>query len=472
MRWGDYAPAQIEEAGGGKMSVWQRTAHEEALSVPLGGDAGPVVRDVPGSGGLQLHVVERPVGAMGTDGSELPAGTRSASCFLVNRRTPGESQPDSAYAFQAEIGLWVGKAATPNILGRKGDGRPDTARTKVTRFKQNPDRNPSPIPLENCPWCGREFEPESFNLLPDADHPNELRIVCNDWECDFSGDRPLPVVGVRDAAPAERPSSPAAAATGQSRAPEASPTGHPRAPEAALPSQPRAPAAATGQFRPPEAAASPDDEHQLFLGPPAADDDRGEEDAELAEAEEEAQIEAITEAAESGAARDPGAEQTELWRREQALLDRMEAVAEQARHVPDAKTLRLIDWIRDEMCHELPPFGQSPHDRPPRWNERRVLVFTENREGTKRYLRKILEQAITGAASSSATAASTASCSRRPRCAATTSYCRSGSRTVRTASRRHNGVSGRCSRAWPRRSTRPGRVPAPARRACVSCPTY
>ena len=65
MRWGDYAPAEIEEAGGGRTPVWRRTAHEEALSVPLGGDAGPVVRDVPGSGGLQLHVVERPIGAMG-----------------------------------------------------------------------------------------------------------------------------------------------------------------------------------------------------------------------------------------------------------------------------------------------------------------------------------------------------------------------------------------------------------------------
>ena len=493
VRWGDYAPAEIEEAGGGKTPVWRRTAYEEALSVSLGVDAGPVVRDVPGSGGLQLHVVERPIGAMGTDGSTLPAGTRSASCFLVNRRTPDEAQPDCAYAFQAEIevradegfvprpdlrgghatewddqvadlhyadtpeyatghgvsaewdledggcralrtawvgaaevektaasdvpgvelsmevlgrldggeaasqaleplvaqyrswiearrrevesgplqgarretaeqlldyatvaadrmasgvarlaedadlldafrvanravaralrrrlgdqiglegprwrpfqlaflllnlpgladptgrhretvdllffptgggkteaylglaavamvlrrlrhsgdeglagagvsvimrytlrlltldqlaraaglvcalemerseaggrygswpfeiGLWVGKAATPNILGRKGDGRPDSARAKVTRFKQNPNINPSPIPLENCPWCGREFEPESFNLLPDADHPNELRIVCTDWECDFSGDRPLPVIGV------------------------------------------------------------------------------------------------------------------------------------------------------------------------------------------------------------------------------------------------------------------------------------
>ncbi|MCY4512045.1 MAG: helicase, partial [Acidobacteria bacterium] len=493
VRWGDYAPAEIENAGSGKTPVWRRTAREETLLVPLGGDAGPVVRDVPGSGGLQLHVVERPIGAIGTDGSELAAGTRSASCFLVNRRTPTVTQPDCAYAFQAEIevranedfvprpdlrgahaaewddqvadlhyadtpeyatghgvsaewdlddggcralrtawiaraevektaasnvpgvelsmeilgqldgvepasqalgplieqyrgwiearrretessalqgarretaeqlldyatvaadrmaggvarlgedadlldafrvanravaralrqrlgnqigadgprwrpfqlaflllnlpgladptdphretvdllffptgggkteaylglaavamvlrrlrhpgdeglagagvsvimrytlrlltldqlaraaglvcalelerresgarygswpfeiGLWVGKAATPNILGRKGDDRPDSARAKVTAFKKNPDRNPSPIPLENCPWCGREFRPESFDLQPDADQPTELRIVCANWQCDFTADRPLPVIGV------------------------------------------------------------------------------------------------------------------------------------------------------------------------------------------------------------------------------------------------------------------------------------
>ena len=88
-----------------------------------------------------------------------------------------------------------------------------------------------------------------------------------------------------------------------------------------------------------EATAPPDDEQQLFLVPPAADDERGEQDAELAEAEEEAQIEAITEAAESGAP-DRGAAQAELWRREQALLDRMQAIAERARAALSSVTVR------------------------------------------------------------------------------------------------------------------------------------
>jgi hypothetical protein len=95
-----------------------------------------------------------------------------------------------------EIGLWVGKAATPNILGHKGDGRSDSARTKVRQFKADPKGKPSPIPLENCPWCGTRFGPGSFALLPNDDKPRELRIVCMNFECDFTRDRPLPIVAV------------------------------------------------------------------------------------------------------------------------------------------------------------------------------------------------------------------------------------------------------------------------------------
>ena len=95
-----------------------------------------------------------------------------------------------------EIGLWVGKAATPNKLGYRGDGRSDSARTKVRQFRADPRSKPSPIPLENCPWCGTRFEPDSFALLPNDDHPQELRIVCTNFECDFTRDRALPIVAV------------------------------------------------------------------------------------------------------------------------------------------------------------------------------------------------------------------------------------------------------------------------------------
>jgi len=116
-------------------------------------------------------------------------------------------------------------------------------------------------------------------------------------------------------------------------------------------------------------------------------------DEELS-AEETAQVEAATSTAESVAPRD--AEAKRMWQREQTLLDEMQAIAERARYVPDAKTHRLIDWIRENMCPDLPQYGQRLRGEAPKWNGRRVLIFTENREGTKRYLKEILEQAIEG----------------------------------------------------------------------------
>ena len=132
-----------------------------------------------------------------------------------------------------------------------------------------------------------------------------------------------------------------------------------------------------------------DEQAPGFLTPADADDERAGWAPEEADADEEAQIAQIDAA--SRPAADPEAA---AWAREQRLLDQMEKIAEDSRHLPDAKTRRLIDWIRQHQCPELPAFGQPATRPPPMWTERRVLIFTENREGTKRYLKSILEQAI------------------------------------------------------------------------------
>jgi DNA-binding transcriptional regulator YiaG len=143
---------------------------------------------------------------------------------------------------------------------------------------------------------------------------------------------------------------------------------------------------------PGDTAKKMDQEANLFTITPDADDEWGELTDEELEAEETAAIETITETAESETPRDVAAEL--LWRREQALLGQMQEITERTRHLPDAKTRRLIDWIRQNLCPELPQFGERLKGRPSEWNNRRVLIFTENREGTKRYLKTILEQAI------------------------------------------------------------------------------
>ena len=98
----------------------------------------------------------------------------------------------------------------------------------------------------------------------------------------------------------------------------------------------------------------------LFASPPGADDERAEQTDDESEAEEAAQIAALDAAAEADAARDAEAEA--IRRREEALLDRMEEVAAAARGLPDAKTRRLIDWIRDHLCPGLPCPGKRSRD--------------------------------------------------------------------------------------------------------------
>jgi len=94
-----------------------------------------------------------------------------------------------------EIGLWVGKAATPNRMGKKGERDRTTARAKTIAF-QNNSKRPAPIPIENCPWCGEKFKPFSFQLQPNTDTPSDLRVACVNAACRFTGRNPLPIVPV------------------------------------------------------------------------------------------------------------------------------------------------------------------------------------------------------------------------------------------------------------------------------------
>ena len=98
-----------------------------------------------------------------------------------------------------EIGLWVGRAATPNEMGSKDRDHPETARRRTIAF-WNDSSKPSPVPLEECPWCGTKFQRESFRLTANGrinrDYPDELQIACINRDCDFNRDRTLPIVAV------------------------------------------------------------------------------------------------------------------------------------------------------------------------------------------------------------------------------------------------------------------------------------
>ncbi len=121
----------------------------------------------------------------------------------------------------------------------------------------------------------------------------------------------------------------------------------------------------------------------LLTGSIDYDDERAALGEEQLRAEEDAQFEAAS-AASLGALDDLSSKQ--LFAQEQKLLDEMTDIAEQARGKSDARTVKLIEWIRDQMCPNLGKPGAA-------WNDTRVLIFTEY-DDTKRYLLSRLEAAI------------------------------------------------------------------------------
>ena len=108
-----------------------------------------------------------------------------------------EAAPERLGKWPFEIALWVGRAATPNYMGRKGDRSDNTARIKTLRFARDTSRDP-PLPLDQCPWCGTKFNKHSFRLHPNSNTPTDLHVSCANRRCDFAGSkkRHLPIVAV------------------------------------------------------------------------------------------------------------------------------------------------------------------------------------------------------------------------------------------------------------------------------------
>ena len=136
-------------------------------------------------------------------------------------------------------------------------------------------------------------------------------------------------------------------------------------------------------------------EFEALTRPATADDDeRTNLSLEDQAALEDSQIEAATAAAEAGASHDAEAEA--LWAREQSLLDQMQEIAEAAEFQPDEKIKKLVAWIQENLCPGAPGVDGAEPTAPAPWTSERVLIFTENREGTKNYLVEQLKHAIRG----------------------------------------------------------------------------
>ena len=83
------------------------------------------------------------------------------------------------------------------------------------------------------------------------------------------------------------------------------------------------------------------------------------------------------------------AAQRALLKAELALVEEMRDIAEASRYDPDARIKKIINWVDENMC----PVRGRRTDEMPRWNERRVIIFTEY-EDTRRYIERCLGEAI------------------------------------------------------------------------------
>lgn len=117
----------------------------------------------------------------------------------------------------------------------------------------------------------------------------------------------------------------------------------------------------------------------LLVAPPSADDDRAELSEEELTAATDAEVDRATRAA------FPAAGTAFVSPEERALLDEMASIAEAARHVADPRVKKLLEWIRANLV--------DSSSGAPRWNRRRLLVFTEFTD-TMRYLAAQLRSAL------------------------------------------------------------------------------
>ena len=120
-----------------------------------------------------------------------------AAALICALESSGEQNPDKLGPWPFEIGLWVGRAATPNRMGGKGDDDPDIGPSQDHRVQE---RRPqaSADPARELPLVRRRSSSrDSFQLCPNQDQPDRpAHHLRRTDDCDFTRDQPLPILAV------------------------------------------------------------------------------------------------------------------------------------------------------------------------------------------------------------------------------------------------------------------------------------
>ncbi len=85
---------------------------------------------------------------------------------------------------------------------------------------------------------------------------------------------------------------------------------------------------------------------------------------------------------------------TQLSQEGTLLLREMVDLANEARYQPDAKVLKLLDWIAEHQCPGIARGGQAAQPNAA-WTDTRVIIFTEW-DASLTYLRHMLQTALAG----------------------------------------------------------------------------
>jgi hypothetical protein len=104
-------------------------------------------------------------------------------CALESIRS---TEPETYGHIPVTIGIWVGKASTPNQF--------KTAKSRVDALYEEEEPQ-SPFLLNSCPWCGTELVPKVKHQNPDTygvrASENNFELFCPDSKCLFHNKLPI-----------------------------------------------------------------------------------------------------------------------------------------------------------------------------------------------------------------------------------------------------------------------------------------
>ncbi|MFC4588727.1 helicase-related protein [Sphaerisporangium corydalis] len=85
---------------------------------------------------------------------------------------------------QISLGMWVGRAATPNTL--------KVAAASIKKLRDGAElQEENPVQLRNCPWCGTKMSEWDYEVPDDL---TTMSITCPAGNCDFHSGLPVHVV--------------------------------------------------------------------------------------------------------------------------------------------------------------------------------------------------------------------------------------------------------------------------------------